>query len=67
MGVYCARTMNIRKTPKGDKSLCQPPIRANKLELRPCFWRVGESAALLDGLPLFGDHSQCFISIPGDP
>ena len=52
---------------KRKKSLPRPLVRADELELRSSLWRVRESTALLNGLPFFGDHPQCFISIPGDP
>ena len=67
MSACCAPIRNKRKTRKGSESLSQPLVRADELELRSSFWRVGESAALLYSLPLLGDHPQGFISIPGDP
>lgn len=56
-----------KKSKKGTKSLPQPLVGADKLELRSGFWGVRESAAFLDGLPLLRDHPQGFVSIPGDP
>jgi len=52
---------------KRDGSLFQPFIRADELELRASLWGVREPTALLDGSPLLGDHSQGFVSVPGNP
>lgn len=65
--ICCARTKTKGKRKKDDKSLSRPLVRANELELRTGFWRVRESATFLNGLPFFGDHPQCLVSIPGNP